>query len=226
MSDSETQYNQNWPAIEYSPESGKVVIILRPHHPAYMPGFWLLVIGLICAVLLLVFLSGSETFGNYRWLSSAPYSDANSLVSDVELLKGQMNYLITGTMESKIQRLEQNLKSGIISRKDLATLQELKEDLKVLEVHSPKNPAMASGLSNGIAGTKSPTHAQAALYSERLLKEISQVRNLFFISIASCGGVILIIGGAWLRGYYRPGRIQCERCFRRPMLEKPESGYS
>lgn len=225
MADNQYQYNRNLPLIGSSTESCAAVIVVRIYKPLYLWMFAVSVIGLICTLVLFVFLPRLETAGHYRFgarPSSAPNFDSNSLVSDVELLKGRMNHLITGTMETKIHKLEQSLKSGIISRNDLTTIQELREDLQVLKAHSLRNASTTLQVDQRGARI----NAQTALHSQRLLNEFSKIKNLFYISIASWGGLILIIGGAWLRGYYRLGQIQNERLVGSPMLEKPQTGVS
>ncbi len=228
MSDNVYKYNKSGSSIVSSTGSHESIIVLRSYNPTHFWLFVVLIVGLVCISAQIVFLYRSEAPGNYRsglWLSSSAVSlNSNSVVRDIEFIKGQMNLLITGAMESKIQQLEQSLKSGIISRGDLATLQDLKENLNTLKAYSVRNASTAAGLLGGADRTQGPMQAQTLLYSDKLLEEISNIKNLFYISIISWSGVILIIGGTWLRGYYRFRQIQCEQLFRRQLLDKSKIG--
>ncbi|MGH8500055.1 MAG: hypothetical protein ACRERV_14805 [Methylococcales bacterium] len=229
MSDNVYKYNKRRPSIVSSTGSDEPVIVLHPYNPTFLWVFAGLFAGLISTLALFAFLSRPDVSGNYRsGLLLSPSTaglNSNSLAGDVEFIKGEMDLLITGAMESKIQQLEASLTSGIVSRRDLATLQELKESLNILKAYSVRNAAMAAGLLGVADRTGGSMQTQASLYSDKLLREVSNIRNLLYIGIISWGGVILIIGGAWLRGYYRFRQIQCEQLFRHRLLDKPKTGY-
>lgn len=203
----------------------------RAQNAFFLWMFALLVAGLFCILALFVLLPLSGDAGEINSAVPLPpvsegYSTA--LRRDVELLKGQMNVLIAGAMETKIQRLESSLQSGIISATDLETIQELKESLKALKVYSIQNASATAGLQNDTekaARATQPTHARALLYSDEVTHEIASIRNLVYVSIASWGFAIVVFGGVWLRGFYRLRRIQSEQWFRHQMLEKPKSRH-
>ncbi|MCI0654900.1 MAG: hypothetical protein L0Y38_04430 [Methylococcaceae bacterium] len=219
--------DNNRSSILSSTGSDESVIILHPRKTAYLWVLAVLVGGLLFSLLLYAVLFSSEWSGNrHSGLSSAARTNVNSiaLVRDVEFLKGQMNILITGAMESKIKQLEGSLRSGIISATDLTTVRELKEDLKVLKAYSLQNASTTFGLLDGSEKIGASVHAGASLYSDELLHEIGQVKNLFYISIASWGVAIVLFAGTWLRSYYQLRQIQSERMFRHQMLGKPKTG--
>ncbi|MGH8477513.1 MAG: hypothetical protein ACRER2_17405 [Methylococcales bacterium] len=192
---------------------------MRPHLPAFIGAIAILIIALTSTAVLFVFLFRSEFPGNLQ--SGFLSSPSNFVLRDVELIKGQMNLLITGSMESKFAQLETSLKSGIISRRDLATLQELKENLAVLKAYSVQNASTAATL------PATPTvPVPASLGSDRVLQEISNIRKMFYISIISWGGLIVVIAGTWLRSHYRFRQIKSERPLCQPLLDKPKTGFN
>lgn len=201
------------------------VIVLYPRTRVHLGIVAVLAGGLLLSLAFYAFLSFSEDRGDRqsaRLSAIQPMLDSTALQKDVELLKGQMNILITGAMETKIRRLEQGLKSGVISRTDLATVQELKEDLKVLKAYSVQNASMTFGSADGSEKREGPMHAEAALYSDELLHEISRIRALFYISIASWGFAIVLFAGNWFTSYHRLRQIRSEGFVRRQMLGKPK----
>ncbi|MGR9105710.1 MAG: hypothetical protein ACU843_02165 [Gammaproteobacteria bacterium] len=187
--------------------------------------FAALVTGLLVTLVLYLYSSPQRSI-SYRPASVAATNAvpaSRTLVDDVELLKGQMSVLLSGAMESKIENLERSLRSGIISRTDLATVQELKEDLQNVKAYSLRNAATTLGLLNQSAAMAGRMQPAASLYSDELLQEISNMKNLFYVSIASWGIAIVIFGGTWMRGYCRLKQIQNERLFRLQTLGKPET---
>jgi hypothetical protein len=221
------KYNKNRSTIRLPDGADETVVILRPRNAPYLWGVAALLGGLLLSLFAYALLSVSEPAGNQPsgLSSAAPNGGSTELVRDVELLKGQMSVLITGAMESKIRRLEGSLQSGMISATDLTTLRELKEDLKVLKTYSLQNAATTFGLFEGAGKITGPVHAGAALYPDELLHEISNIKNFFYISIASWGIAIVLFAGAWLTGFYRFRQLQSERLFRQQMLGKPKTGY-
>ncbi|MGH8553218.1 MAG: hypothetical protein ACRERS_07975, partial [Methylococcales bacterium] len=66
----------------------------------------------------------------------------------------------------------------------------------------------------------------ASLGSDRVLQEISNIRKMFYISIISWGGLIVVIAGTWLRSHYRFRQIKSERPLCQPLLDKPKTGFN
>ncbi|MGH8548026.1 MAG: hypothetical protein ACRERU_05400 [Methylococcales bacterium] len=219
--------NKNSSSILSPAGSDESVIVLYPRNTQYWWMFAMLFGGLLATLVLYVLLSLSQPGGNpHSGVSSAVASNVNSaaLVRDVEFLKRQMNILITGAMESKIQQLEVSLQRGIISASDLTTVRELKEELKVLKAYSLEDAATTFGLLNGSEKIAGPMYGGASPYSDQMLEEVSQIKNLFYFSIASWGVAILLFAGAGLAGFFRLRQLQSERLFRHPMLGKPKTG--
>lgn len=103
------------------------------------------------------------------------------LAADVNALKAQMIGLVSGSIESKLRRLEEGIRSGAATE-TLGTLEDLKNDVKVLRSYSKPAEANATSLAN-----------------EQLMQEISQLRNLIYVSLASCGLMLAAIAGIWLK---------------------------
>lgn len=149
---------------------------------------------------------------------------SSSLSRDVELLKGQMNVLITAKLETKVQQLERSLKAGVISQEDLETIQVLREDLKVLRAYSQQNAATALALFSSPSGFGETITGSTAVYFDPLMHEFFGLKNYFYIGIASWGLALMVFGGIWLRGYYRLRQIQGDRWNQYEILEKSKSG--
>jgi hypothetical protein len=227
MLDNVYKNNKNGSSVVTSAGTGESVIVLRPQPGPYWWVFAVLVTGLLATLVLYFFLSLSKSGADrYSHVLSGSSSNVHSatLVRDIESLKGQMNILITGAMETKIQQLEESLQSGIISAADLGTIRELKEDLKALRAYSVQKASTTFGLTIGSENPGGQTAVGLSQYSEELLNEVSKMKNLFYISIASWGVAIVIFGGTWLRGYYRLKQVRCERLFHHQLLEKPKTG--
>ncbi len=194
-------------------------------NPSHLWVFGVLFAGLVSTLILFIGLSFPEQGINPR-TEGDPELNRNStmLARDMEFLKGQMNVLITGAMESKIQQLEISLQNGIVSSTDLTTVKELKEDLKALKAYSLQNASTTFSLLGNSGNLRAESYPDASLYSDELLRQISTMKNLFFVSIASWGVAIVIFGATWLRGYYRFRQIRTERPVPPQLLGKPKPG--
>jgi hypothetical protein len=74
---------------------------------------------------------------------------------------------------------------GSVSQ-SLGTIDDLKNDIKVLRSYSaPKEP-------------ESP-----AISNEQILKEMSHLKNLIYLTIASCGLMLAAVAGIWIRNRKR-----------------------
>lgn len=196
---------------------GDPVFFSNSKNNSYQWVFIVLFSGLITALVLFVLMKMPETAVNSNSeLSRKP----TTLIRDVELLKGQMNALIAGDMEIKLQQLETSLQNGIISRNDLATVKELEQDLKALKRYSAQNTGMLS--QTEVIG-RGP-YAEMGIYSKELLQEINTLQNLFYVSIASWGIAIMVFGVTWLNHQHRIKQIQASQSPKRPMLIRSKTG--
>jgi hypothetical protein len=127
------------------------------------------------------------------------------LSAEVNALKGQLVELVSGSIESKLRNLEENIRADNVSAVDLGTIQDIKNDIKFLRNYSDSS---ASALANRESDAASRT---AVLNNGQLLDEFSQLKYLIYISIASCGLMISAIGGVWLQNRYRLGHHKVGR---------------
>jgi len=109
------------------------------------------------------------------------------LSADVNALKAQMIGLVSGSIESKLRMLEESVRMGTAAN-SLGTIQDLKNDVKVLRSYS--QPAEKIDSKERIA-------------NEQVLREISQLKHLIYVSLASCGLMLAAVAGIWLRNSNR-----------------------
>lgn len=181
------------------------VIILQtvPAHQALVKAnrFLLtLVFALMAAVFVLGFVllprqSLLEEIGRNQ--TAVAYATQNPVLSaEINTLKGQMFGLVSGSIESKLRSLEDNIRRGSVAD-SLDTLQDLKSDVKVLSGYSMDAPAKA----------------EQAVVDQRVIKELSELKGLIYLTFASCGLMIAAVAGIWLRHRYRLTHQQPHRAY-------------
>ena len=143
------------------------------------------------------------------------------LYREVDLLRRQSNALLTGSIETKLRLIEKNLRSGTVRAADLEMLQSLKEEFKLL-----KNPSVLD--SSGEPAGRPPSIAQTTgrgsahlINNEQMLAEMAYMKNLLYVSIASCGLLFVSVGGLWLHSSSRLRRLDAKISGSRILLEKP-----
>lgn len=114
--------------------------------------------------------------------------------NDLNDLKSQIVGLISGSIESKLQVLELSIKSGSVNHVDLTTLGDLHNDISILRRFSKIKQAPLF---------TSEQDALTQLYAvEQLMHEITQLKMLIYITIISCGLMLVAVAGAWLQQRY------------------------
>ena len=119
--------------------------------------------------------------------ATASYALQNPAISaEINALKGQMFGLVSGSIESKLRSLEENIRSGSLAD-SLNTIQDLKSDVKVLSAYTDApqikiqdNPA-----------------------NQQLIKELADLKDLVYLTFISCGLMVAAMAGIWLRRRYR-----------------------
>lgn len=130
-----------------------------------------------------------DNFKTINQNKSMAYAIQNpALSAEIDILKGQLVGLISGSIESKLRTLEENVRSGKITA-SLGTIQDLRSDLKVLQIYSNSEKK----------DMKNPLN-------EEVLKEVSQLKNLIYLTLTSCGLMVAAIGGFWIRRHYHLGQ--------------------
>jgi len=153
---------------------------------------------LASSLMLLVFLLGfflvpdgvRDGFkANNQGMSMSYLATQNPALSyEINALKGQLVGLISGSIEGKLRVLENSVRSGSITD-SLGTIQDLRSDLKALKIYS-----------------KSEKIEMKNQVNEEVLKEVSQLKNLIYLTLTSCGLMVAAIGGFWIRRNYHLGQ--------------------
>lgn len=179
---------------DVDPRKRDVVVLrtIQPHHALVKANRLLLtlVFGLIAVVFVLGFVmlprqNFLEEIG--RTQTAAAYAAQNPVLSaEINTLKGQMFGLVSGSIESKLRSLEDNIRRGSVSD-SLDTLQDLKSEVKILSSYSQESPAKA----------------EQAVVDQRVIKELSELKGLIYLTFVSCGLMIAALAGVWLRHRYR-----------------------
>lgn len=107
------------------------------------------------------------------------------LSAEVNTLKGQFVGLVSGSIESKLRSLEESIRLGTASTA-LGTIEDLKNDLKVLRSYS--EPAKKEKVS---------------IDNEQLMQEMSELKRLIYVTLTSCGLMLAAVAGIWFKKHYR-----------------------
>ncbi len=182
------------PELVATKEHGIIVLKDTPQHQGLVRAnrFLLLVASsLMVVVFLLGFLLSPATdmldqIKSKKELVSTGYTVQNPVLSaEINTLKGQLVGLVSGSIESKLRMLEQNIRTGQV-RDSLGTIQDLKNDVKVLRSYSA--PTVKEVF---------PVNA-----NEALIEEVSHLKSLIYLTLTSCGLMIAAVGGFWVRNRY------------------------
>lgn len=122
--------------------------------------------------------------------ASAIYTIENPVLSaEIKVLKSQFVGLISGSIESKLRMLEESIRKGSIIT-SLDTVEDLRADVKVLQAYSSPLPF----------GEKRNIKSQG---NAEILKEVSQLKTLIYLTLTSCGLMIAAICGFWVRRHFK-----------------------
>ena len=175
-------------------ERNIVVLSDTPQHQGLVKANRLLLL-VASSLMLIVFVLGFlllpaddmlENFKPKQEATPEVYAIQNpALTAEINTLKGQLVGLVSGSIESKLRTLEQSIRMGQMNT-SLGTIQDLKNDIRVLRSYS--EPVKKQG--------QVPAN-------EALLKEVSQLKNLIYLTLTSCGLMIAAVGGIWVRNHYR-----------------------
>ena len=118
--------------------------------------------------------------------SEVTVAEMNPVLSaEVNTLKGQFVGLVSGSIESKLRSLEESIRQGTVSN-SLGTIEDLKNDVKVLRSYS--EPAKKEKVS---------------ISNEKLMQEMSELKRLIYVTLASCGLMLAAVAGIWFKNRYR-----------------------
>lgn len=122
---------------------------------------------------------------NNRAVSSGYIVQNPVLSAEINTLKGQLVGLVSGSIDSKLRMLEENIRTGKVNS-SLGTIQDLKNDVKILQSYSSTPQT-----------DKFPVGANDAL-----IKEVSHLKTLIYLTLTSCGLMVAAVGGFWVRNNY------------------------
>lgn len=146
--------------------------------------------GVVVFLMIIVFVLGfiyspaTDTVNSYTKIDAAKMvaQGTNPVVSkEVNELKSQLIGLVSGSIESKLSALEASIKSGTVDN-SLGTIADLKNDLKVLRTYSDANQK-----------------GNAAITTQELAEELSQLKRLMYAIIASCALMFVALVGVWIK---------------------------
>ena len=144
----------------------------------------------VLSLMVVVFFMGfflvpsQKALNNYKrvQLEGAYAAGMNPVLSaEIDTLKAQLIGLVSGSIESKLRTLEQSVKLGTVSY-SLGTIEDLKNDVKVLRSYSD-----------------SVKQDKVRLTNEQLLTEMSQLKDLIYLTLASCGLMVAAVAGVWFK---------------------------
>jgi hypothetical protein len=168
----------------------EVVALQRiPSHQGLMKvNRWLMAMVLFLMTVIVIagfFFFPANDVSRYK-KSEVHVAEMNPVLSaEVNTLKGQFVGLVSGSIESKLRSLEESIRRGTVSTA-LGTIEDLKNDVKVLRSYS--EPAKTE---------------KVAIDNEQLMQEMSELKRLIYVTLASCGLMLAAIVGIWFKNRYR-----------------------
>ena len=178
--------------VETLPSNASKVLQKIYSHQALMKVNRLL-LTIVCSLMLVVLIAGfllipTESVINRKIITSTESyaADINPVVSaEVNELKGKLIGLVSGSIENKLNALEESLRVGSVSS-SIGTIEDLKSDLKVLRTYS--DPVQKS---------------KVVVSNEQLMQEMSQLKRLIYTTLASCGLMLAAVAGIWIKNRNR-----------------------
>jgi hypothetical protein len=179
--------------VETLPANVSTVLQRIPSNHALMKVNRLL-LTLVCFLMAVVLIGGYLLFPSDNFITryksvtatEAYAAEMNPVVSaEVNALKGQLVGLVSGSIESKLNALEESIRVGTVSS-SIGTIEDLKNDLKVLRAYS--EPAKKG---------------KTVVSNEQLMQEMSQLKRLIYLSLASCGLMLAAVAGIWIKNRNR-----------------------
>ncbi|MDD5462637.1 MAG: hypothetical protein PHG00_13560 [Methylococcales bacterium] len=172
-------------------ESKSEVVVLQsiPSHQGLMKvNRWLMAMVFFLMTVIIIagfFIFPANDIKNYK-NSKVNITEMNPVLSaEVNTLKGQFVGLVSGSIESKLRTLEESIRLGTVSSA-LGTIEDLKNDVKVLRSYS-----------------EPPKKENASLSNEQLIQEMSELKHLIYLTIGSCGLMLAAVAGIWIKTHYR-----------------------
>lgn len=156
-------------------------------------------------------------------VQTAPATHVAVLNQEAELLQKKVVGLVSGSIEAKLQAIESSIQLGRVTATDLQTLDELRQELRILASYSANAQSLAGDPMLIRAGM--PVAADG---EEPGFNELSFVKGLFYFSIVSVGVASLLAGGYWLHArrqrHLPPGAVGSWPMIGRHRWVSPDDG--
>jgi hypothetical protein len=168
----------------------EVVVLQRipPHQGLMKVNRWLMAMVFFLMTVIVIagfFLFPTNDVTRFK-KSEATITEMNPVLSaEVNALKGQFVGLVSGSIESKLRSLEESIRLGRVSN-SLGMIEDLKNDVKVLRSYS--EPAKKE---------------KVVIPNEQLMQEMSELKRLIYVTLASCGLMLAAVAGIWIKNHYR-----------------------
>jgi len=175
---------------------------LSNHHKALV-FFILTIVTLVLTFLWLPTQNLLENLEKNQQKIAESHSPSNPISAEVNQLKSQLVGLISGSIESKLQVLEESINKGQISITGMNAIQGLKADIQRLNTYAEPIEIKTSTTQQGVIIDRTTTSKVKIKQIGPLLEEISQLKNLVYFTLVSCGLLFAAMGGVWLRGRLR-----------------------
>jgi hypothetical protein len=104
-----------------------------------------------------------------------------AISAEVNALKSQMIGMVSGSIETKLRTLEESVKLGSTEH-SLVAIEDLKNDIKVLRAYS-----------------ETPKKQEVVVSNAQLAQEVTHLKKLIYIILASCGLMFVAATGIWVK---------------------------
>jgi hypothetical protein len=184
--------------VDVDHENRSMVVINAAHHHALVKANRML-LWMVLALMAVVFVLGWLLLPSYsvndaarsRQAISAMIDQNSGVSAEIKKLKGQMFGLVSGSIESKLRSLEDEIRRGSVSD-SLNTIEDIKNDVKVLNTYNQDNGAASA-----------PSATENATSNQQVMDQLIQLKDLIYLTFVSCGLMIAALAGIWLRNRYR-----------------------
>ena len=186
---------------------------MMPDMPSRRWRYWVFaLVAFVLAVSLYLLINTSQMAARFQ-VKLASVEDSDTLRirqynQKLEELQDRMTVFVADSVETKIKTLEKNVADGSVGSQEIKILEDIKGEVKLLEKYSSGRGGRLTDSSRLdhprfqiTPGTQSTTSGGDLLY------EVSQMKRLLYLSIASCGFVGFLIGGYWWQSNFRNKRI-------------------
>lgn|GEM_PF-1558523 len=143
----------------------------------------------------------------------------------IDALQRKFGVLLAESVETRLKALQKNIETGTVSSADIATFEQLRNDLTLLEGYAEAGGANAFDSTQIEHSRFRRLPGSEVVRNEELMNEVLQVKNLLYFCAASLATTTVLVSGYWLRQRSRTHRIY-SRLAAVPMLAKRPDGDS